>query len=206
MYLAGPILADILYHIGNEQQRHWRRWRSSATGAPPWCSPNPTPARTSAPAAPRRSQQPDGTWHIDGVKRFITNGDSDDLFENIMHMVLARPEGAGPGTKGLSLFLVPKFLLDLEDRRTGRAQRRLRHRPRAQDGPQGVGDVRADVRPARHARGRMAGRRHPQRHRADVQDHRVRANDGRHQGDCDAVDRATSTRWSTRRPACRAPT
>ena len=46
--------------------------------------------------------QPDGTWHLDGVKRFITNGDSDDLFENIVHMVLARPEGAGPGTKGLS--------------------------------------------------------------------------------------------------------
>jgi hypothetical protein len=46
------------------------------------------------------------------VKRFITSGDSDDLFENILHMVLARPEGAGPGTKGLSLFLVPKFLLD----------------------------------------------------------------------------------------------
>ena len=53
--------------------------------------------------------QPDGTWHLDGVKRFITNGDSDDLFENIMHLVLARPEGAGPGTKGLSLFLVPKY-------------------------------------------------------------------------------------------------
>ena len=54
-------------------------------------------------------QQPDGTWHLDGVKRFITNGDTDDLFENILHVVLARPEGAGPGTKGLSLFLVPKY-------------------------------------------------------------------------------------------------
>ena len=63
--------------------------------------------------------QPDGTWHIDGVKRFITNGDSDDLFENIMHMVLARPEGAGPGTKGLSLFVVPKFLLDPESGEPG---------------------------------------------------------------------------------------
>ena len=45
-------------------------------------------------------QQPDGTWHIDGVKRFIANGDTDDLFENIPHVVLARPGGAGPGTKG----------------------------------------------------------------------------------------------------------
>src|SRR6185436_18881191 len=57
-------------------------------------------------------EQADGTWHIDGVKRFITNGDTDDMFENILHVVLARPEGAGPGTKGLSLFLAPKFLPD----------------------------------------------------------------------------------------------
>ena len=59
-------------------------------------------------------KQDDGSWHIDGVKRFITSGDSDDLFENIFHLVLARPEGAGPGTKGLSLFFVPKFLFDFE--------------------------------------------------------------------------------------------
>ncbi len=59
-------------------------------------------------------QQEDGSWHIDGVKRFITSADSDDLFENIFHLVLARPEGAKPGTKGLSLFFVPKFLFDFE--------------------------------------------------------------------------------------------
>jgi hypothetical protein len=46
------------------------------------------------------------------VKRFITSADSGDMFENILHLVLARPEGAGPGTKGLSLFVVPKFLFD----------------------------------------------------------------------------------------------
>jgi alkylation response protein AidB-like acyl-CoA dehydrogenase len=38
-------------------------------------------------------KQPDGTWHITGTKRFITSGDS-DLTENIIHFVLARPEGA----------------------------------------------------------------------------------------------------------------
>jgi alkylation response protein AidB-like acyl-CoA dehydrogenase len=53
-------------------------------------------------------QQPDGTWHIEGVKRFITSAEH-DLTENILHIVLARPEGAGPGTKGLSMFVVPKF-------------------------------------------------------------------------------------------------
>ena len=62
----------------------------------------------------KATQQEDGSWHIDGVKRFITSGDADDLGENILHLVLARPEGAGPGTKGLSLFFVPKFLFDFE--------------------------------------------------------------------------------------------
>ena len=52
-------------------------------------------------------------WHIEGVKRFITGGDS-DLFENILHLVLARPEGAGPGTKGLSLFIVPKIWVNAD--------------------------------------------------------------------------------------------
>jgi alkylation response protein AidB-like acyl-CoA dehydrogenase len=56
-------------------------------------------------------QQPDGTWHIEGVKRFITSAEH-DMAENILHVVLARPEGAGPGTKGLSMFLVPKFVIN----------------------------------------------------------------------------------------------
>lgn len=54
----------------------------------------------------------DDQWHLEGVKRFITNGDMGDAAENIIHLVLARPEGAGPGTKGLSMFLVPKFLVN----------------------------------------------------------------------------------------------
>lgn len=50
----------------------------------------------------------DDVWELEGVKRFITNGDFDHP-KNIVHMVLARPEGAGPGTKGLSMFIVPKY-------------------------------------------------------------------------------------------------
>jgi hypothetical protein len=61
--------------------------------------------------------QEDGSWHIEGVKRFITSGEH-DMAENIIHLVLARPanvEGlGGPGTKGLSLFFVPKFHFDAE--------------------------------------------------------------------------------------------
>ncbi len=47
-------------------------------------------------------------WAIEGTKRFITNGDF-DVPENLVHLVLARPEGGAVGTKGMSLFLVPKF-------------------------------------------------------------------------------------------------
>ncbi|MFM7199750.1 MAG: acyl-CoA dehydrogenase [Myxococcota bacterium] len=47
-------------------------------------------------------------WELEGAKRFITSADF-DAAENIIHLVLARPEGAGTGTKGLSLFIVPKF-------------------------------------------------------------------------------------------------
>src|SRR5690606_28139414 len=57
--------------------------------------------------------QPDGTWHTEGDKRFITSAEH-DMAENIFHLALARPEAAGPGTKGLSMFLVPKYLVDLE--------------------------------------------------------------------------------------------
>jgi alkylation response protein AidB-like acyl-CoA dehydrogenase len=64
-------------------------------------------------------QQSDGTWHITGTKRYITSGDS-DLNPNIVHYVLARPEGAGPGTKGLSLFLVPKFMFNFETGELGK--------------------------------------------------------------------------------------
>ncbi len=81
----------------------------------------------------------DGTWHIEGVKRFITSGEH-DMADNIVHLVLARPEGAGPGTKGLSLFFVPKYLVDLETGELAGAQRRLRHQRREEDGPEGVDD------------------------------------------------------------------
>ncbi len=57
----------------------------------------------------------DGTWHLTGTKRFITWA-AHDAAENVIHCVLARPQGVGgvggPGTKGLSLFIVPSQLFD----------------------------------------------------------------------------------------------
>jgi alkylation response protein AidB-like acyl-CoA dehydrogenase len=53
----------------------------------------------------------DGTWRIFGTKIFITFGEH-DMTENIIHLVLARAPDSPPGTKGISLFIVPKLLLD----------------------------------------------------------------------------------------------
>ena len=112
MYGGGAGFANILYHIGTEEQKKWaimaaeRQWGSTMVLTEPDAGSDVGAGRTKA------IKQDDGSWHIDGVKRFITSGDSGDLFENIFHLVLARPEGAGPGTKGLSLFFVPKFLFD----------------------------------------------------------------------------------------------
>lgn len=114
LYSGGPKMADIVNAIGNDQQKHWaslmieRNWGATMVLTEPDAGSDVGAGRTKA------IQQADGTWHLDGVKRFITNGDADDLFENIVHMVLARPEGAAPGTKGLSLFIVPKFHFDPE--------------------------------------------------------------------------------------------
>ena len=55
-------------------------------------------------------KQKDGSYKISGQKIFITSGDH-DLTENIIHLVLARVPGSPPGTKGISLFLVPKFIV-----------------------------------------------------------------------------------------------
>jgi alkylation response protein AidB-like acyl-CoA dehydrogenase len=117
MYMAGPSFAAVIHRNGTEQQKHWaqlvidRGWGATMVLTEPDAGSDVGAGRTKAIA------QPDGTWHIDGVKRFITSGDQ-DITENIMHLVLARPEGPGrqvrPGTKGLSLFLVPKFHFDPE--------------------------------------------------------------------------------------------
>jgi alkylation response protein AidB-like acyl-CoA dehydrogenase len=114
MYGGGAGFASILYKLGTDEQKKWakiaaeRGWGSTMVLTEPDAGSDVGAGRTKA------VKQPDGSWHIDGVKRFITSGDSGDLVENIFHLVLARPEGAGPGTKGLSLFFVPKFHFDPE--------------------------------------------------------------------------------------------
>ena len=111
MFMNGPNMAAIMDHYGTDEQKAWaqlmiaRGWGATMVLTEPDAGSDVGAGRTKA------HDNGDGTWSITGVKRFITNGDQ-DMTENIMHLVLARPEGAGPGTKGLSLFLVPKFLFD----------------------------------------------------------------------------------------------
>ncbi|ETW23641.1 butyryl-CoA dehydrogenase [Mycobacterium gastri 'Wayne'] len=111
-YNLGPTLSQSLYVEGNEQQRQWaamgveRGWQATMVLTEPDAGSDVGAGRTKA------VEQPDGTWHIEGVKRFISGGDVGNTAENIFHLVLARPESAGPGTKGLSLFYVPNYLFD----------------------------------------------------------------------------------------------
>jgi len=117
MYASGPSFARTLQREGNEQQKRWaklfveKRWTATMVLTEPDAGSDVGAGRT------RAIPQPDGSWHIEGVKRFITSGEH-DLSDNIIHYVLARPvgvEGAGgPGTKGLSLFIVPKYHFDEE--------------------------------------------------------------------------------------------
>ena len=98
----------------------------------------------------------DGTYRLFGQKTFITFGEH-DLAENIIHLVLARLPGAPPGTKGISLFVAPKFLVH-SDGRLGSAQRSALRRDRAQARHQGEPDLHDDLR-RRRGRGRLARRR-----------------------------------------------
>jgi hypothetical protein len=115
MYASGPSFAHTLWREGTPEQKEWAKlfvqkgWGATMVLTEPDAGSDVGAGRT------RAIPQPDGSWHIEGVKRFITSGEH-DLSENIIHYVLARPVGVpgvgGPGTKGLSLFIVPKYLFD----------------------------------------------------------------------------------------------
>ena len=115
MYASGPSFAHTLFQLGTPEQREWaklfvqKRWAATMVLTEPDAGSDVGAGRT------RAVPQPDGSWHLEGVKRFITSGEH-DLTDNIIHYVLARPVGVdgagGPGTKGLSLFVVPKFHFD----------------------------------------------------------------------------------------------
>ena len=118
MYSSGADFANVVWNLGTEAQRGVARqmiehqWGSTMVLTEPDAGSDVGAGRTKA------VKQEDGSWHIEGVKRFITSGEH-DLSDNIVHLVLARPEGHGPGTKGLSMFIVPKFHFDWESGELG---------------------------------------------------------------------------------------
>ena len=117
MYGAGPMFAGVLHRNGIERDKKIAQmmidkgWVATMVLTEPDAGSDVGAGRTKA------TRNEDGTWNIEGVKRFITSAES-DLSDNVIHLVLARPSGVegagGPGTKGLSLFIVPKFHFDLE--------------------------------------------------------------------------------------------
>ncbi len=117
MYGAGPAFAGVVHRNGNERDKRIAQhivdngWNTTMVLTEPDAGSDVGAGRAKA------TPNEDGSWNIEGVKRFITSGES-DLCDNIIHLVLARPVGVdgvgGPGTKGLSLFIVPKIHFDHE--------------------------------------------------------------------------------------------
>ncbi|TYL49730.1 acyl-CoA dehydrogenase [Nocardioides sp. BGMRC 2183] len=119
MYAAGAPFAGVVWNNANGVERDKRvaqimverQWGCTMVLTEPDAGSDVGAGRAKA------TPNEDGSWNITGVKRFITSAES-DLQENIMHLVLARPEGVegagGPGTKGLSLFWMPKYHFDHE--------------------------------------------------------------------------------------------
>ncbi len=111
-YYLGNVLTRIIDELATDAQKKRfvgpmleRHWGGTMVLTEPDAGSDVGAGRT------RATQVKDDLYHLEGVKRFITNGDY-DATENIIHLVLARPEGKGPGTRGLSMFIVPKFLVN----------------------------------------------------------------------------------------------
>lgn len=101
--------AELIHSFGTDAQRELfcgrmlgGQWGGTMCLTEPHAGSDVGDCKTSA------TKNPDGTYSIRGTKIFISGGDH-DLAENIVHLALARIEGAPPGTKGLSLFIVPKI-------------------------------------------------------------------------------------------------
>ena len=193
LYSAGPKFAYALWATGHERDQRIakimieREWGATMVLTEPDAGSDVGAGRTKA------IPQADGTWHLEGVKRFITYGDI-DMTENIVHLVLARPWASTArrtGHQGSVAVHRAQVPLRSRDRRADRERNgvvatKLEHKM----GIKGsatceltFGDgTDACPRPA-------AARRGARRHRADVPRHRARAHGGRHQVDRHAVHR-----------------
>ncbi len=112
LYASSALMARVIAAVGTEEQlaKFGRpmienRWGATMVLTEP-------DAGSDVGAGTSKAVHVEGDmWHLEGVKRFITSGEN-DYFENIIHLVLARREGGEPGTKGLSMFIVPKYVVN----------------------------------------------------------------------------------------------
>ncbi len=110
-YLTGALFARVIFEEGTPEQQELARLMVERDWAATMVLTEPD-AGSDVGAGTTKALQVDGnTYRLEGVKRFITSGEH-DAADNIIHLVLARREGAPPGTKGLSLFIVPKYLVN----------------------------------------------------------------------------------------------
>jgi alkylation response protein AidB-like acyl-CoA dehydrogenase len=101
--------AEVIESFGTpEQKEHYLHKMHGGVWGGTMCLTEPQAGSDVGSARTRAERRPDGRYNITGTKIFISAGDH-DLTENIVHLVLARIDGAPPGTKGLSLFIVPKL-------------------------------------------------------------------------------------------------
>ena len=109
--LTHGAISAILAHGSDEQKARFLPkmvsldWTGTMNLTEPHCGTDLGMMRTKA------APQADGSYHITGQKIFISAGDH-DMSENVIHLVLAKAPGGGEGTKGISLFIVPKFLVN----------------------------------------------------------------------------------------------
>jgi alkylation response protein AidB-like acyl-CoA dehydrogenase len=135
IYASGPKFGEMIFRNGNDRDKKIAKLMAEKLWSATMVLTEPDAGSDVGAGRTRAIPQPDGSWHIEGVKRFITSAEH-DLSDQIIHLVLARPVGVegvgGPGTKGLSLFIVPKYEFDLDTgelgERNGVAVTNLEHK------------------------------------------------------------------------------
>lgn len=109
--LTGSAISLLEQHASHEQRAQYLEklisceWTGTMVLTEPGAGSDVGALRT------RAIPHDDGTWRVSGTKIFITWGDH-DLADNIIHLVLARTPGAPAGTKGISMFIIPKYLIN----------------------------------------------------------------------------------------------
>ena len=122
LWPIGPLMSGIIDKVGTDGQRARfarpmveQTWGATMVLTEPDAGSDVGAGTTRATAVAANGPEDLGSvFHLEGMKRFITSADATPLHANTVHLVLARPEGAAPGTKGLSLFIVPKYLVEAD--------------------------------------------------------------------------------------------